>query len=120
MILDLNAFYAQNKVGLAFYMRPDIKYIDRNKLVKMGYLWEGPIQGLFHNTKGCVNILVIKEYSMNRIFRRDRKFNGTYNKFTNGLIVRYTGHRSAMAHEVGHYFGLLHPHRNYRAGKCKV
>ena len=117
-ITQLNHYYALNKVGIAFYLR-EIDYVDKNKFDKFGYNWEAPINTTFRKTEGCINIHMVNYLKKPGKYKRDIEFKGTYNKVNRAVIVDNTLSSTVLSHEVGHYFGLLHPHNNYKKGKRK-
>jgi hypothetical protein len=63
----------------------------------------------------AINVHVVKDYV---------DAGGVYNSFADLIVVErdvYTDIPavSTLAHEIGHYFGLDHPHRNWDKGRCK-
>jgi len=118
LIKEMNDIYSQNNVGISFYMRNDVEYINNSKHKVMGYYLEAPIQSRRHRSKGCINILVVEYITKKRLFKSSIPIRGNYNKINHALIVRRNSYTTA-SHEVGHFFGLLHTHHNWKKGKRK-
>ncbi len=111
----LNYYYSTNNTGLSFYLRPDIEYIDNDKLHKLNYISQAPFQTIKRKTKGCINVYITEKFKRNRLFHVPKNFSGTYNSATGGVIIANGVSTSTLAHEIGHYFGLKHPHRNWKS-----
>ena len=117
-ITNLNYFYTQNNTGILFYLQ-GYKTIYKSRRVKLGYYLECPWISRKYRSKGAVNV-----YITNRIIKilpgsRDN-VRGTYNKFVKSVFIQKNASSSTLSHEVGHYFGLLHPHENWDKGKRRA
>jgi len=112
---DLNYYNKINNTGIQYYLQ-EIVNIDKTNKVNLGYFVEAPWQNIVNHTKGCLNVYLTD--SLVRKFKK-RKVNirGTYNTITKSVIIQKSTSNTGLTHEIGHYFGLLHPHRNYKAGK---
>ncbi len=119
MMNELNFFNVSNNTGFIYYMRPEIKYINCNRHVVVGFYLESFFQTLRFRDKNCVNVHVVDDIKKFRLFRRSSTARGSYNLATKGVIVKRNASTTTLAHEVGHFFGLLHPHRNCNKGKCR-
>lgn len=113
-IKDLNKYYSMNHTGIRFYLFPVISYIDNNKRYSQGFRIEGPIQTFRHKEKGCINVLVVKDLRKGK-----GSINGVYNSVTDAVIIKQNVSTSTLSHEIGHFLGLMHPHRNWKKGKRK-
>ncbi len=114
---SLNYYHKTNYTGFRFYIR-EIESINKTKRLNLGYYTEAPLQTIFHHTKGCVNVYVsdsIKKKKHNATY----VVRGTYNMITKSVIIQQNTSKTGLTHEIGHYFGLLHPHRNFKKGKRK-
>jgi hypothetical protein len=116
-ISELNSTFIENNCGIVFYMRPDYEFKYRRRYNKLGYYGEAPFQSFSNGDKECINIFIVNDLVKN-IFR-NKSINGTYNKVTKTVIVKWNSPRSSISHEIGHFLGLLHPHRNYNKNKCR-
>ncbi len=113
---ELNHYNKINKTGFRFYIS-NIKEINKTKRMILGYYLEAPLQGIFRHKKNVINVHVIDGFKLRK---RERKLvRGTYNYLSKSIIMRRENSSTGLSHEVGHYFGLLHPHRNYNKGKSK-
>lgn len=119
MMNELNFYNVSNNTGFIYYMRPEIKYINCNRHVVVGFYLESFFQTLRFRDKNCVNVHVVDNIKRFRLFRRSSTARGSYNLATKGVVVKRNASTTTLAHEVGHFFGLLHPHRNYNKGKCR-
>ncbi len=113
-IRHLNYFHSINNTGIRFYLRPDFEYIDKDRLYKLNYISQAPIQSLIRRSKGCVNVYVAEKIKRNKTFSINRNYSGTYNSFTKGVIIARGVSSSTLSHEIGHYFGLMHPHKYWK------
>jgi hypothetical protein len=119
MMINLNMPYINNNTGILFYLA-EINYIDKLRHRRLGYYWEAPWQNIVRHNKNTVNVYICENIEKRLFFfMRKRSVRGTYNHFTNSIMVRRFASTTTLAHEVGHFLGLLHPHRNANRGKCK-
>ncbi len=114
-INQLNKYFNQyNHTGISFYLA-DIKVVQR-KDNNVGYLWENLSLTMKNRVKGTVNIHIVNNLRLNLLTYK-YQLGGTYNSLTKALIISKANFPSGLAHEMGHYFGLLHPHRHWKGGK---
>ena len=114
---DLNYYQKQNNTGFRFYIR-EIESVNKTKSLKLGYFVETPLQTIIHHTKGCINIY-LTDFIKKKVRGTPYLVRGTYNIATKSVILQRNTSNTGLTHEIGHYFGLLHPHRNYKSGKSK-
>ncbi len=110
-IQNLNYFHRINKTGFVFYLS-DIEYIRSNKHNILGYYLEAPRLSFKNKQPGVINVHIA-----GNIKQGHGTVRGTYNKISKSILVKQFTSKSSLTHEVGHYFGLLHTHRNYNKGK---
>ncbi len=111
---ELNNFFSQyNKTGIKFYLA-GIHYVKTKQHLSVGYFWENFFITLENKTTGTVNIHLVRHISF---FGNENKIGGTYNSLTKAIILTINNFPTGLSHEMGHYFGLLHPHRNWNKGK---
>lgn len=110
----LNYYHSINNTGIRFYLRPDYKFIDNDRLYKLNYISQAPFQTLIKRSKACVNVYVAEKLKWNKTFSINRNYSGTYNSITKGVIIARGIPNSTLSHEIGHYFGLNHPHKYWR------
>jgi len=115
----LNYYYGLNKTGISFYLYPEVGFINSNRLQEMNYKLEAPFQTYFHRQKGSMNVLLVKNLANYRFGKTMKSYYGTYNTVTKVIILRNESSSSSLSHEVGHFFGLNHPHLHYKKGKKK-
>lgn len=115
-ITDLNYYYSTNQTGIQYYIR-DISFIDKTSRKVFGYYFEGPVQTILRHTKPALNVYLVDRFKKKQESKRMVK--GTYNIVTKSVILQYENSNTSLAHEIGHYFGLLHPHRHFDMGKSK-
>jgi hypothetical protein len=111
---DLNMFNSQNHTGIKFYIR-DIEFINKTSRMVFGYYLEAPFQTILRHTKPAINVFLVESFKKKQ--EAKKMVRGTYNIFTKSIIIQHDNSSTSLTHEVGHYFGLLHPHRNYNMGK---
>ncbi|MCF6241415.1 MAG: hypothetical protein L3J74_08740 [Bacteroidales bacterium] len=114
---ELNYYQRQNKTGFRYYISA-VERINKTKRLKLGYFLEAPWQTIIHKDKGCINVYLTKTIKK-RVLGDKYIVRGTFNTLTNAVIIQYNTSSTGLSHEIGHYFGLLHPHRNYNKGKAK-
>ena len=115
MMDRLNFLYQSNGMNVRFFMV--CPQYETNSAMTAATDWDS-----FWNTFGgsntdadAINVHVVKDYV---------DAGGVYNSFADLIVVErdvYTtvSGVSTLAHEIGHYFGLDHPHRNWDKGKCR-
>ncbi len=118
LIYNLNEYNISNNTGFIYYLR-EIKIIKSKHRSRLGYYIEAPWISLWHKTDNCVNIHVVDVYLRGKMFGATTTVRGAYNKVTKAVYVSRQGVKTSVVHEVGHFFGLFHPHRNWNKGKSK-
>lgn len=116
IITDLNYYHLINNTGFEFYYA-DIINKQSISPVKFGYTIQAFFKGLFYREKETVNVMLVDNLVKKRIFKPVVHYKGQYNMTTKGIVLRLNSSRTSMAHEIGHFFGLYHPHRNWKRGK---
>lgn len=110
----LNKFFnTYNHTGLYFYVA-QINFVKNKRHLTMGYFFENFFTTLKNHIPGTVNIHLVRKI---KIFSSNNNIGGTYNSLTHALVITTANFPTGLAHEMGHYFGLLHPHRNWNKGK---
>ncbi len=115
-INDLNYYNRINHTGFQFYVS-NIKEIHKTRRKILGYYLEAPLQGIFRHKKRVINVHIVDGFKLRKGVRK--LVRGTYNYISKSIMLRRENSSTGLSHEVGHYFGLLHPHRNYNKGKNK-
>ncbi|MFN8259282.1 MAG: hypothetical protein U0W24_26575 [Bacteroidales bacterium] len=113
---DLNHYNELNNTGFMYYIS-SIKHVNNSNRLVFGYYFESTFQTFFRHTKPAVNVHLIDAFKKKQESRKVIK--GTYNLFTNSIVIQLKNSTTGLTHEIGHYFGLLHPHRHYNNGKSK-
>lgn len=115
-INDLNQYNSLNQTGFQFYTS-EIRHINNSNRQVFGYFLETTFQTLFRHTKTSVNVYLIDAFKKKQESRKVVK--GTFNMITKSIVIQQKNSSTGLTHEVGHYFGLLHPHRHFDKGKSK-
>jgi len=119
MIRYVNYYYNKvNKTGIEFYLA-NIKIIHTNSKQEIGFIFENFFLTLINKIPGTINVHVVNKITYDW-FLSKKELGGVYNNFTHSIIITRSDIETGLAHELGHYFGLLHPHRNWNKGKKKA
>lgn len=113
---DLNYFNDLNNTGISYYLNEIIE-INKSKHSEIGYYIEGTLISSFNIRRGTVNVHITNSLAAFKLFKPKIYYKGTYNKINKSIILIRKNSDTGLAHEVGHFFGLKHPHRNYDRGK---
>ncbi len=115
LIQYLNYYYSINNTGIRFFLRPDIEFIDKSKLLNLRYYKQAPFQAFKGKSKDCINVIITNKL-MKRKFLASKKKNyaGTYNSLFHTVIISQNTSTSTLSHEIGHFLGLKHPHRAWK------
>jgi len=119
-IRELNKINVENNTGMLYFMNPDIGVIRTKKKLVMSY-YEQYWMAILHKNRKSINIH-LPDYLSKWTDKGDKNsytLHGNYNYLTKTAYVRKDASSSTVAHEVGHYFALLHPHKDFNKGKCK-
>ncbi len=117
VIIFLNNIYSQNKTGIQFYLS-DVKYYSIQRHLKTNYFLEAFFIGQKDRNKNSINLYYVNVLEKNVISKR-KYYKGVYNSLSKSIILIRHSSKTTLAHEIGHYFGLMHPHRNWNKGKGK-
>ncbi len=107
----LNGFFLRNNTQIQFYKTCELKFIDDDNYLD---IIDGEDFDIVEDnfTEGVINVHCVRNYGSAGAF-----VPGVYK---DGIIlVQNRVNTSTFAHEVGHYFGLEHTHRNSDKGKCR-
>ena len=111
----LNYYYSINNTGIRFTLRPDFIYLKKEKLLNMQYYLQAPFQSLKKKSDACINVIIVGKLIKKKFLNsRKRKYAGTYNPFSHGIVISKNVSTSTLSHEIGHYLGLKHPHRGWK------
>lgn len=114
---ELNRLYQESGVTVTFFAVCPQYITDSDAVIMDDWqaFWNDIGSG--HTDPWAVNVHVVRNYQ-----------NGTaaYFEFGDFIITErdiyidvLNGGATTLAHEIGHFFGLEHPHRNYDKGKCR-
>ena len=116
MVENLNDIYAKYNTGIQFYVA-DIQLFNDNRHLKTGYYFESFFVGKIKRNKYAINVYYINV--INNPFNKKTRYRGFYNDLNHSIIIIRHGSKTTLAHEIGHFFGLKHPHRNWNKGKWR-
>ncbi len=114
----LNYYYLTNNTGISFYLK-EIKIVKKTKRQTFGYFFEAPFVTSLNKKNGSINIHLVQSLQKRKISGNKILYKGTFNGVNKSItVVRYNA-KAGLTHEIGHYFGLKHPHKNWNKGKQK-
>ncbi len=118
-MIDLNINNIQNNTGFVYYLQ-GIGFINNDRHRIASYYSEAPWLTLKNKSAGAINVHIFDAIKKKKLFGKSRSnINGTYNKATKGITMQRNASSTSLAHEIGHFFGLEHPHRHWQRGKRK-
>ncbi len=116
VIYNLNKIYSENYVGIQFYVA-DLQLHRNYNHLKTGYFFEAYFVGLSHKNKYAINVYYINVLS--NAFNKKTRYRGMYNSMSKSIVLIRHCAKTTLAHEIGHFLGLKHPHRNSDKGKLR-
>jgi len=116
LITEINYYNKLNNTGFEYYYSNIIEKRYTTP-VKLGYGIGSFLKGSFYRKQGTVNILLVDDLIRKSLFKPKRYYKGQYNSATKAIILRVNSSPTSMTHEVGHFFGLHHPHRGWKRNK---
>jgi len=117
LISRLNYIYSINKTGFFFYVSEVIFYNQPRHFVA-SYYTEAPIISNRNQHKFSINVYYVDVLQQN-FFGNKKYSQGVYNSLTNSITIIKHSSKTTLAHEIGHFFGLKHPHQNWKRSKLK-
>lgn len=116
LINQLNFYNKENNTGFEFYYAQIIpKY--KSTPFKIGYTLPAFFKGFFYREKETLNIMLVDQLIRKSLFKPTRYYRGQYSSLTHNIILRLNSSSTSMTHEIGHFFGLHHPHRGWKRSK---
>ncbi|MBQ3658227.1 MAG: hypothetical protein II956_15515 [Bacteroidales bacterium] len=115
-VQNLNALYAENNTLISFYVS-DVKFIRKKKFDKFGYYVQFPFQSFLRHDRKALNVFLVSKLTKPGKKNKNLEYTGVCNNVNHTVVVSSKNDASVIAHEVGHYFLLKHPHKNYDKGK---
>ncbi len=116
-VKNLNIIYKKNNTGIQFYLADQLFYREKKHL-KSGYVFESFFVGKKDFNKDALNIYFVNILELNLLVKKIF-YRGMYSSLTNSIMIIRHSSNTTLAHEIGHSFGLLHPHRNWKKGKSR-
>lgn len=100
--------------GIAFYVH-SIVFINSGKYLKINVMresfkliWKKRFNGVIN----CYYVNILEFDLLNKNYLR-----GLTIQMPKSIIISYGSHKSTLSHEIGHYLGLSHPHKNWKLGR---
>jgi len=113
LIQILNEYHVLNNTGFRFVLQ-DYEYISKKNINTVNYGFQAFRLAVRYADKKCVNVHIV-----NNLVKRKKPIRGTYHRLTHSVIIRRVSSLTSLTHEIGHYFGLEHTHRNWNKSKCR-
>jgi len=117
-VSDLNYYYFINKTGFQFYENEIIE-INNERHAIFSYFTEAPLVTTLNHKRGTANIHIIDALQKTKFKGKKVYYKGTYNSINNSIILVKLNSETGLAHEIGHFLGLKHPHNNCTKGKLR-
>ena len=113
---NLNSLNLKNNTLISFYLA-DVKFVRKKKFDKFGYYSQFPFQSFLRHDKNVMNVFLVSKLKKPGKKNKNLEYTGACNNVNHTVIISSKNDASVIAHEVGHYFVLKHPHKNYDKGK---
>ncbi|MBN2664342.1 MAG: hypothetical protein JXR68_11885 [Bacteroidales bacterium] len=113
----LNYTYISNKTGLFFYISDIVFYDEPNHFI-VSYYTEAPFISNKNKHPFSINVYYIDVLQSNFLGNKNY-YQGVFNPLTNSITVIKHSSKTTLAHEIGHFFGLKHPHYHSNRSKLK-
>ena len=115
LIDKLNITYQSNGINIRFFMICPQYITDSDAANASDWETFWLAFSFAHSDANAINVHIVKTYSGG---------GGVYNSFSDVIVIpravaKIEQKPSTLSHEVGHYFGLEHTHRNWDKGKCR-
>lgn len=117
VIQRLNTIYSDNKTGIQFYLA-DVILIKNQKYLKTSYFLEAPFLTSKKRNRFAINVYYVNILEK-KFFKKTTNYHGNYNPYNQSIISIRHASKTTLAHEIGHFLGLHHPHKNWKKGKFK-
>ncbi len=117
VINRLNRIYSENKTGIFFYLS-DIFFYPEKKHFIASYFVEAPFFTFKDKYKYSINVYYVDVLQKN-IFGKKMYYHGVFNGLNKTITIIKHSSKTTLAHEIGHFFGLRHPHKNWEKSKLK-
>ncbi len=117
LIFRLNKIYSDNKTGFAFYVA-DIVFYEQDKHFVASYYTEAPFISSKDKNNNSINVYYVDVLQKNFLGQKSY-FQGVFNPINKSITIIKHSSKTTLAHEIGHFFGLKHPHRNWQSSKRK-
>ena len=113
---NLNYIYKENNTRISFYLS-ELKFIKKKKFDKFGYYGQFPWQSFWRHDRNVMNVFLVSSLKKPGKKNKNLEYTGACNNLNGTVIISSRNDASVIAHEVGHYLGLRHPHKNSDKGK---
>ena len=107
---NLNYIYKENNTRISFYLS-ELKFIKKKKFDKFGYYGQFPWQSFWRHDRNVMNVFLVSSLKKPGKKNKNLEYTGACNNLNGTVIISSRNDASVIAHEVGHYLGLRHPHK---------
>ncbi|MBC7912800.1 MAG: hypothetical protein H7Y07_01640 [Pyrinomonadaceae bacterium] len=120
LIVNLNRVFSLNSTGIQFYLKCGTQYIDDDKYIDVGESQQRQLARTYEDPHAIDVFLTdnILDAAGSTVYSSDYI---TFDSFRASMLDKssYIKTSADLAHEIGHYLGLLHTHEFSERKRCR-